>query len=104
MVWRAGLWQKILKFGLKGRCFIIILSIYKAIKSCVLVNGEQSSFFDCNSGVRQIENLSPILYALFLNDLKSFMNSSGIHGVSLTEHNNRNDSIIYLKSFTPSFI
>ena len=25
------------------------------------------------------------------------MNSSGLHGVRLTEHNNRNDSIVYLK-------
>ena len=97
MVWRAGLWQKLLKYGLKGRCFTIILSMYKSIKSCVIVNGEQSSFFDCNSGVRQGENLSPILFALFLNDLESFMNSSGLHGVCLTEHNKRNDAIVYLK-------
>ena len=97
MVWRAGLWQKLLKYGLKGRCFTIILSMYKSIKSCVIVNGEQSSFFDCNSGVRQGENLSPILFALFLNDLESFMNSSSLHRVCLTEHNKRNDAIVYLK-------
>ena len=71
--------------------------MYRSIKSCALVNGEQSTFFDCNSGVWQGENLSPILFALFLNDSESFMNSCGIHGVSLTEHNNRNDSIVYLK-------
>ena len=70
--------------------------MYKSIKSCVLVNGEQSSFFDSNSEVRQGENLSPILFALFLNDLENCMNSSGLHGVSLTDHNN-NDSIVYSK-------
>ena len=97
MVWRAGLWQKLLKYGLKGRCFTIILSMYESIKSCVIVNDDQSSFLDCNSGVRQGENLSPIFFALFLNDLESFMNSSGLHGVCLTEHNKRNDAIVYLK-------
>ena len=79
MVWRVGLWQKLLKYGLKGRCITIILSMYKSIESYVIVNGEQSSFFDCNSGERKGENLSPILFALFLNDLESFMNSSGLH-------------------------
>ena len=47
--------------------------------------------------MRQGENLSPILFALFLNDLESFMNSIGLHGVCLTEHNKRNDAIVYLQ-------
>ena len=98
MVWRAGVWQKLIKYALKGRCFTIILSMYKSIKSFVIVNGEQSSFFDCNSEeVRQGENQLPILFALFLNDLESLLNSSGLHGVCLTEHYKRNDAIVYLK-------
>ena len=48
-------------------------------------------------GVRQGENLSPILFALFLNDLETFMNNSVLQGISLTEHNSQNDTIVYLK-------
>ena len=49
--------------------------MYKGIKSsCVSYNVEQSSFFSSFRGVRQDENLSPVLFALFLNDLKRLKN------------------------------
>lgn len=42
------------------------------IKSCVSFNGNQSEIFQSFRGVRQGENLAPVLFALFLNDLESF--------------------------------
>ena len=56
--------------------------MYKGIKSCVLYNGEQSSFFSSFRGVRQGENLSPVLFALFLNDLESFLCDKSCNGVN----------------------
>ena len=97
MVWRAGLWEKLIKHGIQGRCFNVILGMYKSVKSCISVNGKLSPLFECKMGVRQGENLSPILFALFLNDLESFMNNSALQGISLTEHNSQNDTIVYLK-------
>ena len=44
----------------------------KSIKSCVMDSGIQSDFFESHVGVRQGENLSPLLFALFLNDLDTF--------------------------------
>ena len=44
-VWRVGLWKKLLASNINGKCFQIILNMYKGIKSCVSYNGEQSSFF-----------------------------------------------------------
>ena len=36
-------------------------------------NGIMSKSFVCNSGVRRGENLSSILFAIFLNDFRNFM-------------------------------
>ena len=59
-----------------GKCFNVIKSMYDNIKSCVSVNGVMSNLFESNIGVRQGENLSPFLFAVFLNDLESFLSSN----------------------------
>ena len=43
-VWWVGLLRKLLASNINGKCFQIILNMYKRIKSCVSYNGEQSSF------------------------------------------------------------
>ena len=42
--------------------------MYQTAKSCVKQQSNISGFFACNTGVRQGENLSPFLFAIFLND------------------------------------
>ena len=51
--------EKLLARYINGKCFQIILNMYKGIKSCVSYNGEQSSSLSFR-GVRQGENLSPV--------------------------------------------
>ena len=34
-VWRVGIWKKLLASNINGKCFQIILNMYKGIKSCV---------------------------------------------------------------------
>ena len=70
-VWRTGLWMKLLGSGIK--IFRIIFNMYQNIKSCVFHSGQQSDFFYSRCGVRQGENLSPILFSLFLNDLDDYL-------------------------------
>lgn len=79
-VWRAGLWYKLSKGGIKGKVFDIIKNMYSDIKSCVANEGNVSSMFSSSCGVRQGENLSPILFSLYLNDLESYLTetSNGI--------------------------
>ena len=74
LVNRASLWSKLLNVGIQGPFFDIIRNMYSQIKSCVKDNnGNISNFFACELGVRQGENLSPILFSLYLNDFNDFL-------------------------------
>ena len=70
---RSYLWQKLLSNNLDGKMFKIIQSMYANAKSCVRLGHLKSSTFSSNAGVRQGENLSPVLFSLFLNDLIEFI-------------------------------
>ena len=77
---RYSLWQKLINIGIHGNLFTVIQNMYKNAKSCVQGTDGFSEFFACNIGVRQGENLSPLLFSIFLNDLEQFLskNSEGI--------------------------
>ena len=47
--------------------------MYNNIKSCVVVNQELSEFFLSHKGVKHGENLSPLLFALYVNDLEEHL-------------------------------
>lgn len=94
-VWRAGLWYKLTRAGITGKCFILIYNMYQNIKSKVTTNEGSSNFFNCNVGVRQGENLSPFLFSIFLNDLENFLHARSVSGVELDI--NTDDAYIYLK-------
>ena len=80
-VWRKGFWFKLLNQGIKGRCFKVIVNMYDGIKSIVEKDGKLSEIVPCNMGVRQGENLSPLLFPVFLNDLQSSFSSFGNEGL-----------------------
>ena len=70
---RVYLSQKLLKCTIDGKMFKIIKSMYNNAKSCVRQDNSCSNFIQSNVGVSQINNLSPVLFAIFLNDLVEFM-------------------------------
>ena len=53
--------------------YTLIYNMYQDIRSCVTVNGECSQFFNSYIGVRQGENLSPMLFSIFVNDLEKYL-------------------------------
>ena len=94
-VWRVGLWKKLLASNINGKCFQNILNMYKGIKSCGLYNVEQSSFFLTFRGIRQDENLSPVLLALLFNGLESILCDKSCNGVNFQFQ--YDDITLYLK-------
>ena len=71
---RATLWSKMLSCGISGKILNVIKKMYIKAKSSVSLTAEaESDSFPCNIGVRQGENLSPLLFSIYLQDLKSFI-------------------------------
>ena len=50
--------------------------MYTNAKSCIQKDNLSSEYFRCNVGVRQGDNLLPLLFALFLNDFLQFISTS----------------------------
>ena len=69
--------------------------MYKDIKSCVSMNGVKSSYFGSFSGVRQGENLSPVLFSLYLNDLENYLSHNS--NASIIVSCNDEDLTIFMK-------
>ena len=82
-IWRFGLWTKLLQNDINGKLFKVIFNMYNSIKSRVSQNGNLSAQFMSECGVRQGENLSPILFSIYLNDLQAHMQSNGSVGIEL---------------------
>ena len=72
-VWHLGLWTKLLRYGIGGKLILVLVNMYKGITSCISANQSISTPFSIHQGVRQGENLSPFLFALYVNDLEDFL-------------------------------
>ena len=59
--------------------------MYQNIKSCVKFDGNISVIFYCQSGVRQGENLSPLLFAISINDLENCLNTEQCNGINIDD-------------------
>ena len=67
---RSALWGKLIENGINGKILKVIYNMYDSAKSYVKQQSMISGIFACNVGVRQGENLSPFLFAIFLNDFE----------------------------------
>ena len=56
IVWRIGLWQKLIKNKIGGKMFRVILNLYTDIKSCVKNGDLHSHLFTIETGVRQAKS------------------------------------------------
>ena len=60
---------RLLDSGIDGNFYHAVRSLYKNTQACVRLDEEYTDWFNYTSGVRQGDNLSPTLFALYINDL-----------------------------------
>ena len=60
---------KLWKYGVKGRIYNALLSLYEDVKCLVSLNGYFTDEFDVFNGVKQGCLISPLLFNVFINDL-----------------------------------
>lgn len=79
---RQALWHKLNLLGCSSKFLSLFRNMYGDVKSCVkLVDGNCSEVFSSFTGVRQGDNLSPILFSLFIYDMASDLSVSQKFGV-----------------------
>ena len=82
---RNMLLYKLLQSNINGKMYDSIKNIYAHTTSCIRIN-KLTEWFDCKSGVRQGDCLSPTIFSLFINDLVSEINGLGL-GIDLNGTN-----------------
>ena len=85
MIDRDCLFAKLATAGVKGRMYWAIRSLYSNHMSSLLINNQQTEWFHNVTGVKQGDNISTTLFALYLNDLAEEILNSG-KGVNLDEN------------------
>ena len=77
----------------------VIINMYDSITQCISYSNCISEYFDCANEVRQLENLSPFLFSLFLNDIDTFSENQFFTELQKISDGIENNLDIYLNRF-----
>ena len=73
------LWDKLVNtYGIKGKMFNAIKSLYNDVQCSVNVNKHLTKWFNVTSGLKQGCLLSTTLFNLFINDLSELLDHSDL--------------------------
>ena len=70
---------------------------YLNAKSFISINNQESGFLVNGCGLRQGDNISPILFSMYLNDLETYFDANRINGVPVEFR--ADDMFIYLEMY-----
>ena len=79
------LWNKLSAMGVSSKFIRIFKDLYEKATIRVRNQNAFSDPIDIDIGVLQGEILSPLLFALFLNDLETYLRDNGCYGVSVNQ-------------------
>ena len=81
----AKLWPNLLKYGLSGKMYYTVQSMYRVVKARVRCGSGAglTGFSFCQKGLKQGEITSSLLFSLLINELSLEIMSNGKHGVQL---------------------
>lgn len=68
-VWRDGLFLKLRRLGIGGKYYSIIRNMYTDTQSCVKLHNGLTKPFCTKTGIKQGDNISPILFNIFIDDV-----------------------------------
>ena len=86
-IWHQALFLKLQKQQIGGPFYNILKNMYNDITSAVKLNGNVTENFSIQSGVRQGDILSPLLFNIFVNDIIQEFDRPENHPPSLIEQN-----------------
>ena len=69
LVYRNGIWFKLLSCGVSSKFVDMIRKMFGSVKVCVRSMHKLSNFFESYVGVKQGEPQSPLLFIIFINDI-----------------------------------
>jgi hypothetical protein len=99
---RCALWHKLLQYCIDGKMLKIIHNMYESAKSCVRLGTKLSDHFYSNVGVRQGENLFPVLFSLFLNDLVEFIGVRSLFRQPIIPTSHCSDGPLFRQPIAPT--
>ena len=70
-----ALWIKLVQSGISSKMLTMLKSLYANVKACVKDMNTMlySELFDISLGVKQGEPLSPLLFIMFINDIRDYL-------------------------------
>ena len=83
-LWIYGLWYALWQNGITGKLWRVIKHTYDHIESKITFGDIETDYFTQNEGLKQGCVLAPLLFAVYINELKKLLDKS-LLGVKLND-------------------